>query len=482
MDADVLSARSDGSRVTHALEWLTPHRALVLAAALLGLAGLPAALLERQLRYDEIIYLSQFGAGLDPLTMTAPRAWGMPILLAPIGLLTTSALPIRLVLLAASVAGMYLAFRPWLSITDRWVAPAAAVLFGTLWTTWLFASMAYPNIWLAWLGVGGIGLALAILQTGGSRLAIVTLVGVFVVASLIRPTDALLVALPVIALALARRAWTVAAAVVGGVGVGWLAWLAEGFLRFGGPIGRLREASRVNDAGLFLDPRHLLRSADGPELLCRPISDCGRIDWIAVAWLIALPVLTALGIALARRRLPLIVAAMAAALLAAQYAFGFDWSSPRFLQPAFALLALPVGVLVVRVARKSPAALILLMVLLLAHGAIQARQLVGVVRQTTAVMTRTDAIVSAIHDAGVREPCVVFHPGSVGVGFESGCRPVPTGGLPAPSDPAVLRALEDGERVVIVSRQPAASPPAGWLSIEVPTRPAAALLISPAAP
>lgn len=461
--------------------WLSPHRALALVASSMGVLGLPLALLGRQLRYDEIVYLSQFGRGLDPLAMSAPRAWGMPIMLAPVGSLTTSPLVLRLVLLGLSCIGLYLAFRPWLSLTERWVAPVAALLFATLWTTLLYASMAYPNIWLAWLGVGGIGLVLRALTAEPSRASNLAILLVFAAASLIRPTDAALLATPVAALALARRAWLPAIAIIGGVGVGWVAWLVEGYLRFGGPIQRLREASETNDAGLFLDPLHLLVSADGPELLCRPLSDCGPIDWLQVAWLVALPLLVGLGVIVARARLPLIVAATSALLLTAQYAFGFDWSSPRFLQPAFALLALPVATLAVWAARRGTAARVLIVVLVLAHVVLQGWQLVRVERELVAGFARVDAATAVIESAGVARPCAVFQSSALTVAFEAGCRPIPTRGRPDLQDAKVQEALADGERVVLILPAPPTSMPAGWTSTLASSRPARWVVVSPPA-
>jgi hypothetical protein len=446
----------------------------------MGVLGLPVAILGRQLRYDEIVYLSQFGTGLEPLYMSAPRAWGMPIMLAPVGLFTTSPLVVRLVLLGLSCVGLYLAFRPWLALTERWVAPLAAALVATLWTTLVFASMAYPNIWLAWLGVGGIGLVLGTRARGASRASALAILLVFAAASLIRPTDALLLATPIVAYALARRAWLPALATIGGVAVGWIAWLVEGILRFGGPIERLRTASGTNDSGLFLDPRHLLASADGPELQCRPVSECGSIEWLLVAWLIALPLLVLLGIYVAKARWPLVVAAASALLVSAQYAFGFDWSHPRFLLPAFALLALPVATLLVRAWRLGSATRLAVVALLVIHVALQGFQLVRVQRSLSAAITRVDAATAVIKGAGVARPCALFQSGGLVIAFEAGCRGIPTRGRPNVEDPEVIEALANGERVVLVVAVPPAGVPAGWTSTRASTRPDQWIVVSPA--
>jgi hypothetical protein len=437
----------------------------VLVALLHGLCAVPGVVTHRSFMYDEVIYVSQFGTGLHPLTMTAPRAWGLPLLLAPVDMLTTSVPTIRLALAALSVGGLYLAFRAWLGVAERWVAPVAALLFASLWATTTYASMAFPNLWLAYASVAGIGLALGVGRGTPSRRLLAGVAVAFAAASLIRPSDSLLLAAPVLVLAVLRRQRSLSLALLAGLAVGGAAWLAEAFVRFGGPIERLREVARITGAGASFEPWHLLTSADGPDLYCRPAAVCGPLDPVAVVWLVALPFLAALGIWVARERVPLVVATTSAILLLPQYAVGVDWSNPRYLLPVYALLVLPVATLAVRTAARGPFAAGVVVLVFVAHAVIQLATYQRVDSEMIATARRTQVTVREVRRAGVRPPCVVFPRSAIAVAYQMRCRGIDVlGDTPDPASPDVAAALAAGERVVLVyvrSERPADLP--GWV-------------------
>jgi len=223
--------------------WLSPQTALMVLAVIYALATLPGIPELRTLLWDEAIYASQFATGAHPLGMSPPRAWGMPLLLAPIDVLTTSTVAIRLYMSTLSGIGLFLAFRPWLRIGDAWIAPVAATVFATLWTTALYGAMGYPNLWLAFAIVAGIGYGVRALGDPTDRWALVGLVVAFVIASMLRPSDTTYLAVPLVLMLLVRRAWRPLVATAAGIAVGWIAWAGEAFIRFGDPITRLRLTS-----------------------------------------------------------------------------------------------------------------------------------------------------------------------------------------------------------------------------------------------
>ncbi|HEV3505696.1 MAG TPA: hypothetical protein VG637_10505, partial [Actinomycetes bacterium] len=118
-------------------------------------------------------------------------------------------------------------------------------------------------------------------------------------ASLIRPTDALAVALPLMFVPLVVMAWLrlePLVAMLVGLLVGWSAWIGEAYARFGGPLQRLRDGSETNQGGLVNSIPEHIDALDGPSVLCRPHDVCAGIEPGAAMWWFALPVLAAVGL------------------------------------------------------------------------------------------------------------------------------------------------------------------------------------------
>jgi hypothetical protein len=196
----------------------------------------------------------------------------------------------------------------------------------------------------------------AVTGQSGNRVALLGVGVAFAAASLLRPTDALAAAAPLLLAALVvgrwRRiqplAWTVA-----GLAVGWGAWVIEAYARFGGPVARFSEASRINESGLTWSlPQHL-DAVPGPYLLCRPHDVCTGGPLSTVLWWLLLPFLVALGLFAARRvgALPATALAGACGLAAAgSYILLIDYAAPRFLLPTYGLLSIPVALGVLWVA------------------------------------------------------------------------------------------------------------------------------------
>ena len=340
--------------------WATPRLALLAIAAAYSLVVLTQVIWFDYLTHDEVVYASQFARGAHPMYMSAPRAWGMPLLMAPVDMFTTSIQVMRIYLGILAGVGLYLAFHPWLRVSAAWVAPIAAGLFVTLWTSILYGALAYPNLWLGFALVAGIGWAWRALDDGGgggdaigspgasdgrgARRVLVWLVVAFGFASMVRPIDAGIVAVPLLAFLAWRRARGPLLSVAVGLSIGVGAWVVESFVRFGDPIDRLRQGADNVGAGVGLTVVRLLEAVDGPQFLCRPAERCSDIHLLEVLWWLALPVLTVLGILAARRRWPYLLPVAGAALLTTSYAVLSDWSNTRFLQP---------GIPVARAARRA---------------------------------------------------------------------------------------------------------------------------------
>ncbi len=255
-----------------------------LAVAVTTFAALPLSLAPG---WDELVYLSRY-APYDPATpFSAPRSRGVPLLVAPVASVTDSVVVLRCYLTATATLALYLGFRPWTRVLGSGLAPAvAAAGYGSLWIALFCGGAAMPNHYLAMAAVGAVGcflLAVAPPATPAgaprptsARAARGPLVGLALalcVAALMRPSDAVWLAAPLLLEPLAIPAWRRFAPVVAvatGLAAGLVPWAVEAQTRFEGVRQRLREASDIQGGmrPTFSLPEYVT-TLDGP-LLCRP--------------------------------------------------------------------------------------------------------------------------------------------------------------------------------------------------------------------
>lgn len=443
---------------------LHPQVALAVVAGVYLIATLVTARRLPSLLYDEVVYASRLANGAQPVAWSAPRAWGMPLLLAPVDMFTRSVPVIRTYLAVLAGAGLFLAFRPWFRVIEPWVVPVAAGLFATLWLSVIYGPMAYPNLWLALAAIAGTGYVVRGLWHDTDRWTVAGILAAFAVASMLRPTDATYLALPLGITALVRRAWRPVLALTLGLGVGWAVWIGEAYLRFGGLVERLQESARVNDMHLGFHADRVLQSIDGPYLLCRPASLCTDVHGVDVLWLLVLPVLVGVGVVVTRPRAPYVLATIGAGCLILSYVLTIDWFSARFLLPAYGLLALPVAAAIVRAARWRRWMALVVVLVLVAHVGVQARTYQRLVRPPAAETRTRLTRAETLHDGmGLRAPCAVFGDGAVQLSFLTGCA-AGSDTPPSLDDAQVLAAREAGSQVAVIVQSPTGRPPAvdGW--------------------
>lgn len=392
-------------------------------------------------KWDEVVYLSQVARDVPAAMFSAPRSRGMSILLAPVAGITSAVFPIRIYIAIGSGLLMYLAFRPWLRIVPSsgslsvFVPPLAAALFASLWLTLLYGSMAYPNLWLAFVLVAGTGYACVAVRQERIRLPVVAAITTFfALASLLRPTDTLVAAVPMLAAMVIVPAWRKTApvvAVVLGVTIGWVVWIAEAFVRFGGPLQRLREGAETNEGRLTWSLVKHFEALDGADVLCRPHDVCAGIEFSAAAWWFVLPVLVGAGLYGAFRSgwfAPSFVVVGSALAVAVQYFVLIDYAAPRFLLPTYAYLALPVAAsLLWLVGRPRPrgrtVAIAVIAMVLLAHLIVQQR----VFDDANELLVRSsrnhaNLAESLRREHGVRPPCLIVGEGVIQQGYLLKCR------------------------------------------------------------
>ena len=310
------------------------------------------------LSIDEATYLAKVDPAVPELVWTAPRAWGVPVLAAPVALFSAGLTVLRAWFALLASVGLVAAFWPWRRVLPPGVAPVAALFFATFWVTLYYGSLAMPNLYVALGAVGVTGLALRYLQQP-TRWRLLLAGAVVVLVALVRPTDSVLLVGPMVLVVLAaarlRDYRLVVALVVGGL-LGWLPWLVEGWLRFGGPLARLRAAETSGPQGLELRLTNavtVLRMLDGFPLYCcygGPAEEAGGLPRLLSAWAIAVLLAAVAGLLLAARRgqLPqMLLVTVPAAALGGFYLLLPSFITLRFLLPALALLSLPVAAAVV---------------------------------------------------------------------------------------------------------------------------------------
>jgi hypothetical protein len=212
---------------------LTSPRSLLLAVSIAYCALIFTRTSQSMaLTFDESVYASQVGKDEVATMFTAPRARGMPWLLAPVAGITTSIFALRVYLTLLAGVLLYAAFQSWIATTsrERWVysyVPAvAAACFASLWITILYGTMAYPNLWLTFALVGGLGYfcQATTVRSGAIWRPLTWVVVAFAAAATIRPTDALAAAVPLLLFPVVIRGadrLAPAMAVLGGLALGW---------------------------------------------------------------------------------------------------------------------------------------------------------------------------------------------------------------------------------------------------------------------
>jgi hypothetical protein len=358
---------------------------------------------------------------------------------APVTLITSSVLALRIYLSLASGAGLFLALLAWRGLRPGWLLALAGLVFGGLWVAQYYGPQAMPDEWVAFSALAAAGLLVRAVSGGtsprGRRWSLAGLAACVAVAALVRPGDAayLCVALAVAVMVVREwRRWYTLAAIGAGLVAGSAQWVGEAYARFGGPLARLRAAGAEQGGfGLHLALWDEFKAVNGPTL-CRPCTVGLRYPEIS-AWWLALPLLAGLGVLAVRsdgRLRSSLLAAGCGLALAFQYLFLIGYAAPRFLVPAYALLAIPVadalGWLVTGVRyRVQPVTTAILVTCLLAQLAVQHVVLAHQVGEKAGFFAGYQRIAADLHRLGVRPPCLVKGEQDIPVAFYAGCASAP---------------------------------------------------------
>ncbi|MFF3346390.1 hypothetical protein [Streptomyces sp. NPDC002779] len=462
--------RRDPAAVSGRSRWM---RGTALLAAVSGAFTAAQLLLvppSMGLGWDEAVYVSQVGDQAPPAFFSAPRARGVSLLVAPIASWSSSTGLLRVYLAVLSGAVLFLALHAWRGLFPARVLAAAGALFASLWVTLFYAPQAMPNLWVALGALLAVGCFLrARAADRPDRRALWGVAAGAALMAVMRPTDAVWVALPLLAAAAAVRHWRLGLVTAAGLVAGALPWVAEAYTSYGGLRERLAEASRVQGGlGWHFAVDDQMRGLIG-RTLCRPCTGSLPHPVITVWWFL-LPLLAVLGLVIAvraRRTARTLIPLACAATAALPYLFLIGYAAPRFLLPAYALLAVPVADALLVTApggRWRPVAASLLALGLAGHLAVQYVVLDRTVDRTAADRRAWARTADALHGLGVRPPCLLTGHEAIPLAHYAGCSSGAIRGNNANTTTAQILATARREPVAVLSA-PGGRPPAyarGW--------------------
>ncbi|HET7013963.1 MAG TPA: hypothetical protein VFI65_08635 [Streptosporangiaceae bacterium] len=459
----------DGARPLHpppATQWRLPGSdsiwwLVAVAAAFTGAQLIFVRL--HGLSWDEVVYVSQVSGHVPAAPFDPARSRGVPLLVAPVALVTSSVTVLRVYLALASGAALFWALFAWRRLRPTWLLALAGVAFGSLWVAQYYGPQAMPDEWLAFAALAATGLFLRAVGVGddaekptgikATRWRLVGLGALIAAAALIRPGDAVFLVFALLAAALVVRPWRrwpVLAAIVIGMAAGSAEWIAEAYARFGGPFARLHLASAEQGGfGLRTGFWAELRAVNGPTL-CRPCTIAWRYPVLSVWWL-ALPVLVAAGILVARRaghRASALLAAVCGLALGAQYLFGIWYAAPRFLLPTYALATIPVADLIGWVITRTrpaerPAMRVLIGFVLLLQLVTQHAVLMRQVADTVQLHSDYARVAADLRQLGIGgKNCLINGAQEIPVAFYAGCASAPDPASREPAEPGKFALLE----------------------------------------
>ncbi|WP_367320061.1 hypothetical protein [Streptomyces sp. HUAS ZL42] len=469
-NATLPGARRPGPQPVAVMPWRAWRDAwLAAVAAAFTLAQLVLVRPGMGLGWDETVYVSQVSSHAPAAFFSAPRARGVSLLVAPIASWSPSTPLLRTYLAVLSGLALFLALRTWRGLFPTRVLALAGALFASLWITLFYGPQAMPNYWVAIGALACVGCFLRTRAGGGDRAA---LWGVFAGAALMalmRPGDAVWVVLPLLFLSFAVRRWRrprLLVALVAGSAAGAAPWVIEAYAGHGGLAQRLSDASRIQGGlGWHLAFDDQVRSLGG-RTLCRPCIEAAPHPAVTLWWFV-LPVLAVLGLVVAvragrtaRTLVPLVCATAAAV----PYLLLIGYAAPRFLLPAYALLAIPVADALVHLVTASgrglrPVVVTAVALALTGHLAVQFVVLERTVDRTTVSHRNWSRAAADLHRSGVRPPCVLTGYYAIPVAFYAGCASAQTSGHDVSTTPARLERTARSTPVAVLT--PAgARPPA----------------------
>jgi hypothetical protein len=401
--------------------------------------------------WDESVYLSQVTPGMDGLPFHAWHARGITLIVAPVTSLGGSVADVRLFLMVLAAITITATFWLWVPLVGM-AAAVAAFVFSFSWQGQVLASEVKPNYWGALLGLAATALIARRLEGGRTRYLLLASV-LLAATALVRPTEATVLAgaIGVYILLWRRKSWRDIVPLGVGLSVGWLPWIIEMSVRFGGLTGALREAGKGQHFVVVPIAENVLRHLAYTDDKSLPSTIPGTIWWAVLVVVAAVAI--ARGVTMADRGAALLCA-LAALALAVEYLIFVPALAPRFLLPAYAIASVPFGIGLVSLLRGNVASRVIGAVVLMLlvpwtiwQGAVTAQRAPTVNKGSTLPLR----VGSTIRRLAEGRPCFVLAQRAYPqIAFTARCSGE-KGESHVPSDER-LKALARSGRVIFVAR------------------------------
>jgi hypothetical protein len=400
---------------------------LILVCVLFFLAELTPSLLRMPLGADEIGYIAQLSVHHSPVQLPPVHGQGAGLLAAPVTLLTTSLLAVRIWMAVLSAFGLFLGMLAWRGLRPAWVLALAALILAMLAVTQNSGVQIYPDWWGA---VGILALAGLFLHAvnGTMRdrvvLPLIALATLLIV--LMRPQNIAFVLGPILVATVLVPGWRkpkVWAALAVGIVIGAVQWVAESSF-YAGLGSRLHLAGQEPPSiGFYFSLPYQIRVISGPWY-CPYQSSCpGMADPPEIFWYIALAGLAAIGLAVSWHR-----ATKASSLLATGialwvilfFSFLVPFAAPRYILPSLALGAILAadGIAWLLTESDKRTISVVFVTAFLLIGIVTQRAVLNqeVAKQTVERNFKSQAL--QLERLGIKPPCVIW---SAYVGYWMGC-------------------------------------------------------------
>lgn len=412
---------------------------LILVAVLFFASELVPELLRLPLGADEITYIAATSVHHSGVFLPPVHGHGAGLLAAPVTLLTTSLLALRLWMALLSALGLFGSLLCWWRLRPAWVLAVAGFLFGGLAITQLSGVQVYPDLWA---GFGALAITGLVLQTVQGRLCprltlpLIAFAAFVIV--LMRPQNAVFVLVPTFVVPLLVRAWRKPAmliAIVIGTAAGGLDWIAEAYLWFGGLANRIHlAAAEPPKFGLTFSLPMQIKTLSGPWY-CQPrpygVCTAGYSYPESYLWWLAFFALVAIGL-VAGWRLPsrssALFALVTGAWVAILYVLFVPFGAPRYFLPTWALLAIVAAdgiARLVSVPNRKKTGIALAAVFLVSWAISQHFVLGGEVANQLGSRRAYVRQAAALSKLGIRAPCAIALPSPA---YYLGCTAPWTGG------------------------------------------------------
>lgn len=320
---------------------------LALVSVLFVLAEFLPALLRLPLGADEITYIARTSVHASGVFLPPVHGHGVGLLAAPVTLFTTSLTVLRVWMALLSGLALFLSLLCWRGLRPAWVLALAGFIFGSLAITQLSGVQVYPDLWA---GFGALAITGLLLQAVQHRLrpglVLPAIAFVSFVIVMMRPQNIAFVLAPTFLAPIVVRDWRqprLLVAMIIGMALGVVEWVAEAYLWFGGPANRIHLAGQEPPSlGLHFSLLMQVRTMSGPWY-CLP-GTCQQFYYPAVyLWWLAFFGLVALGL-VAVWRLPSrrssLLALASGAWVGALYILLVPFGAPRYFLPTWALFAI----------------------------------------------------------------------------------------------------------------------------------------------